>query len=88
MSSILNSPDILVALQQRKEATRQKLETSRTRIKEQANQFWSPLPKATSRTQHISRLVSNGIVIYNGFRIGLRVLSAVRTLFGFRKRRR
>ena len=88
MSSILNSPDILAALQQRKKATEQELQASRSRIVKQAGQFWSPMPKATSRAQSISRLVSNGVVIYNGLRIFASILSAVRTLFGFRKRRR
>ena len=88
MSSILNSPDILAALQQRKRATERKLKASRTRISETANLFWSPLPKTTSRAQHISRFVSNGLIIYNGIRICTNILSAVQSIFGRRKRRR
>ena len=88
MSSILNSPDILVALQQRKKATGRKLKASRQRIIETASQFWSPLPKTTSRAQSISRIVSNGVFIYNGIRIFANVLSTMRMLFDHRKRRR
>lgn len=88
MSSILNSPDILAALQQRKKLTEQKLQASRVHIMESANQFWSPLPKTTSRAQYISHLVSNGVIIYNGFRIFTSILSAFRSLFGSRKKRR
>ena len=88
MSSILNSPDILAALRQRKRATEQKMRASRLHIMEGANQLWSPMPKATSRTQNISRLVSNGFIIYNGIRIFVRFFSAARSLFGSRRRRR
>ena len=88
MSSILDSPDILAALQQRKKATSRKLKASRTSIMGKANQFWSPLPKATSRAQHISRFVSNGFLIYNGIRIFANVYSTMRMLFGRGKRRR
>ena len=88
MSSILNSPDILAALQQRKKVTGQKLKASRTRITETTSQLWSPMPKATSRAQHISHLVSNGLFIYNGIRIFASIYSSARSLFGFRKRRR
>ena len=88
MSSILNSPDILAALQQRKRATGRKLKASGQRIKDTANLFWSPMPKTASRAQHISRFVSNGVLIYNGIRIFASVYSTMRTLFGHRKRRR
>lgn len=88
MSSILNSPDILAALQHRKMATGQKLKASRTRIMDTANRLWSPPAKATSRAEGISRLVSNGVLIYNGIRIFANVVSAARSLFGHRRRRR
>ena len=88
MSSILNSPDILAALRQRKKVTGRKLKASRTRIVEGARQLWTPLPKATSKAEGISRLIANGLVIYNGLRIFTKVYSAVRTIFGHRKLRR
>lgn len=88
MSSILNSPDILAALQQRKRATARKLQASRKHIIETANQFWTPVPKATNRVEHIGRFVSTGFFLYNGYRIFSNVFSTVRSLFGHRKRRR
>ena len=88
MSSILHSPDILADLRQRKSATGRKLKASRLHIMEEASQFWSPLPKTTSKAQNVSRLVSNGILIYNGIRIFARVYSAARSLFGRRRYRR
>lgn len=88
MSSILDSPDILLALRQRKKATGRKLKASRQHIMETASQFYAPLPKATSRAQSVSRFVSNGITIYKGFRIFTTVISTFRSLFSSRKRRR
>ncbi len=88
MSSILNSPDILAALQQRKKLTERKLQASRQQILEGASQLWSPTSKATSRAHGISRLVSNGLIIYNGFRICSSIFSAFGSLFGRRRRRR
>ena len=88
MSSILNSPDILADLRQRKSATGRKLKASRQHMMEGASQLWSPLPKNASRAQNVSRLVSNGILIYNGIRIFARIYSAARSLFGRRRYRR
>ena len=88
MNNILNSPDILAALQQRKVATEKKLKVSRQRIMNDANQLWAPLPKSTSRAQRISHLVSNGLFIYNGIRVFAQIYSATRSLFGPRSRRR
>lgn len=88
MSSILNSPDILLALQQEKRATGRKLDASRKRIQETASRLTSPLPKATSRAQSVSRLVSTGFFFYKGFRIFTNVVTSLRTLFGRHKRRR
>jgi len=88
MSTIINSPDILAALQQRKTETGRKLKTSRQHIIEEANQLWAPMPKSTSRAHSISQLVSNGVFIYNSIRILASVISATRSLFGIRRKRR
>lgn len=88
MSSILDSPDVLAALRQRKRATGRKLEASRHHIMETTSLLTSPLPKATSGVQRVSRIVSSGFVIYKGFRIFSNVVSTFRSAFGHRKRRR
>lgn len=88
MNSILNSPDILAAIQQRKKATGLKLKASRQNIVETTNLLTGPLPKATSKAQNISRFVSNGITIYKGVRICASVLGGLLFFFGRRKRRR
>lgn len=86
-TSILDSPDILLALQQRKRRVGRRLKASRQRITERASQFYAPLPKATSRAQTVSRFVSNGVVIYKGFRIFTNVVTTLRSLFGRTRRR-
>ena len=88
MNSILNSPDILATIQQRKKATSLKLKASRQHIVETTNFLTGPLPKATNKAQNISRFVSNGITIYKGVRICASVLAGLYFLFGRRKRRR
>ena len=87
MSRIADSPDILAAIRQRKEATKLKLDASRTQIMATANQFWSPPPQAAGRTQSVSRLISNGVFIYNTIRVIARIYSGVHSLFGRDRRR-
>ena len=88
MSSILESPDVLAALRQRKRQTEKKLEASRQRMQATVSQFYAPASQATSRAQSISRFVSNGIVIYRGIRLFSNILSTFSTLLPRRKRRR
>lgn len=87
MNSILNSPDVLAALQKRKHLTGKKLEASRQRIVKTAGFLVSPQPQASSRIQNINRFVSNGLVIYKGIRICVGVLSSLHFLFGRRRRK-
>jgi hypothetical protein len=46
------------------------------------------MPKSASKAQVISRMVSNGVLIYNGIRIFANVVSTFRSIFGRRRRRR
>lgn len=87
MSSIMQSPDILAALQQRKKVTARRLQASQQRVLDASATFTSSRKTADGKPS-ISRLVSNGIAAYEGIRIFLNVFSAVRTLFGHRRRRR
>ena len=87
MSSIMQSPDILAALQQRKKVTARRLQASQQRVLDASATFTSPRKTADGKPS-ISRLVSNGIAAYEGIRIFLNVFSDVRTLFGRRRRRR
>jgi hypothetical protein len=88
MSSIVNSPDILAALRERKHTVKRRMEFSRTQMQETANNLTGKsMSKTTSRALTISRLVINGIAIYKGFRFCTNVATSVRSLFALFKRR-
>lgn len=81
----LGSPDTPTVLQEKKTATRGKIRDSQQRIQKETSQLWSPLSKTTSRTQSISRFISSGFIAYNSIRFLARILSTLRTIFGFRR---
>jgi hypothetical protein len=88
-NSILNSPDVLAALQQRKHALSKKLKASRTKMMEGVSSFTGgPIPKTTSRLQGLSRLAVNAFFVYRGFRFCTDILYSIRSIFSPRKRRR
>lgn len=87
MSSILNAPDILAAVQERKMQKKQALNASRQRLQKAMQNLTAPLPKTTGKASNVSRMVSTGFMIYNGTRIGLKIFTALRSLFGRRRRR-
>ena len=89
MSSIVNSPDVLAAIQQRKRSIKKKLQTSRTQMTDNVSYLTGgSVPKTTDRVQRFSRLLINGLVIYRGFRLCSGVVSGIHSLFTPSKRRR
>lgn len=89
MSSILDSPDALAALQERKREVRKKLQDSRQQMTATASSLTGgSLPQAVGKLQGISRLVFNGLVIYRGFRLCSGFVTGLRSLFAPRKHRR
>ena len=88
MNSILSAPDILFELRRQKAALRKECKASRQHILLTVRQMVNPMPKNASRIQSTSRLVANGIAVYQGVRIALTILKAFRGLFGWHRRRR
>ena len=89
MSSIVNSPDVLAAIQQRKRSIKKKLQASRTQMTGNVSYLTGgPMPKTTDRVQRITRLLVNGLVIYRGFRLCSGVVSGIHSFFTPSKRRR
>ena len=89
MSSILDSPDALAALQERKREVRKKLQDSRQQMTVTASSLTGgSLPQAVGKLHGISRLVFNGLVIYRGFRLCSGVVSGIHSFFTPSKRRR
>ena len=89
MNSIVNSPDVLAALQQRKRTIKKKLQASRTQMTDNVSYLTGgKTPKTTDRVQKIARLVLNGLVLYRGFRLCSGVVSGIHSFFTPSKRRR
>lgn len=89
MSNIANSPDALAAIRQRKLAVKQKMESSRQQMSDTASGLMgSPAAKSTDRVHGITRLVRNGVTIYNGYRILATVFGALGFFFGRRRRKK
>ena len=89
MSNIVNSPDVLAAIQQRKRSIKKKLQASRTQMTDNVSCLTGGnMPKTANRLQSISRLIINGLVIYRGFRLCSGVVSGIHSFFTPSKRRR
>lgn len=89
MNSIMNSPDVLAALQQRKRRIKKKLQASRTQMTDNVSYLTGgKMPQTTDRVQKIARLLINGLVIYRGFRLCSGVVSGIHSFFTPSKRRR
>ena len=89
MNSIVNSPDVLAALQQRKQTIRKKMQASRTQMTDNVSYLTGrKVPQTTDRMQRIARLFINGFALYRGFRLCSDFFSGIHSFFTPRKRRR
>ena len=88
-NNIVNSPEVLAALRQRKRTIEKKLQDSRSQMTENASYLTGgKAPKTVSNLQGISRIISGGLVLYQCFRICSGVVSGIHSIFTPRKRRR
>ena len=92
MSYLVNSPDVLLALRQRKRYVRMKLQASRTRMKEGVSLLPGMSPargkaRTLDRVQVFARIAMNGILAYRGYRLCMNVVRTIRSLFSTRRRR-
>lgn len=89
MNSIVNSPDVLAAMQQRKRKIKKKLQTSRVQMTDNVSYLTGgKMPKTTDRAQKIARLLVNGLVLYRGFKLCSGVVSGIHSFFAPSKRRK
>ena len=89
MNSIVNSPDALAALRQRKRKVQRKLQASRTQRTDNVSYLTGgKMPQTTDRVQKIARYLINGLVLYRGFRLCSGVASGIYSFFTPRKKRR
>lgn len=87
MNNISKQSDVLKALKENKVLVQQEIQESKTRISDKIHAMTEPVPRATNKVQGIGQIISNGMAIYEGIRIGISIISAFRTLFGKKKRR-
>lgn len=87
MPNISSQIDALKALHESKLQIKKELNASKDRLRSKVQNIIAPLPDAHKKTTRISRIVSNGLAIYEGIRLGVSVISAFRSLFGKRRRR-
>lgn len=78
--------DALKALRESKLQVKKELKASRANIKYKVQGIISPAKTVKRNTTRIGQLVSNGLAIYEGIRLGMSVISAFRSLFGRRRR--
>lgn len=79
--------DALKALRESKLQVKKELKASKANIKYKVQGIISPAKTVKRNTTRIGQLVSNGLAIYEGIRLGMSVISAFRSLFGRRRRR-
>ena len=78
--------DVLKALRESKLQVKKELKASKANIKYKVQGIISPAKTVKRNTTRIGQLVSNGLAIYEGIRLGMSVISAFRSLFGRRRR--
>lgn len=89
MTTIVNSPDVLAAIRQRKRTIKRKLKTSRSQMTGNVSYLTGgSMPASAGRMQKMARLLINGIVIYRGFRFCMGVAYGIHSLFTLGKRRK
>ncbi len=73
--------DALAAIRHEKELVRAQLRQSNKKISAVSQRIFEPVPATSNRIIGASRLVSNGLAIYEGLRMGSGFIRAVRTFF-------
>lgn len=78
--------DVLTDIRNKKRQTRIQIAQSAEKIKSSYQQIVSPPQKATTKMEAFMNAFDQGVVIYDGVMMGLRIVRTLRGLFG-RKRR-
>lgn len=87
MSKLSVAPDVLVSIRKQKKLLRKEITTSQTVITDSVRTLVSPVIRIGNQGRSVSSLVSRGMAIFEGVRIGLRLMNSMRMLFERRKRK-
>lgn len=88
MTNYGTSQNPIAALQTNKAKLKKEIKASKARMSGIMHEIVAHAPKATSRIQGVGQIVSNTMAIFEGVRIGLSIISAVRGMFGRKRSRR
>lgn len=80
---ILARKDVLAALRQQRVDANARIRKSANRIRTTAHDLFAP-PKSTDKVSRMMTLVDQGIAMYDGVMLGMKVMRSVRHLFGRR----
>lgn len=83
-SSKPTRPDALTALRERKAAVRTQLHESAQLLKSTTQGIFAP-PKATNKLEAFMNLFDQGVAIYDGVLLGMRVVRNLQRVFGRRR---
>lgn len=86
-SHISSQIDALKALHESKLQVKKELNVSKANIKYKVQGIISPAKTVKKNTTRIGQLISNGLAIYEGLRLGMSIISAFRSLFGKKRHR-
>lgn len=73
--------DPFAQIHKEKRKLRKEIKQCRESIASQARQMVSPIPQTVSKMQHASSLISRGLAIIEGVRMGMKVARTMRSLF-------
>lgn len=77
--------DALADIRRRKAEIKCQMDESAKQMKEQFNSLFAPAPKPASRFGNILGMVDNGVAIFDGLLLGMKVVRSMQRLFGKRK---
>lgn len=75
--------DALAAIRSQKAETKDRIRKSAELIKSTTHQLFTP-PKATNKIESFMNLFDQGVAIYDGVMLGMRVMRNIRRIFGKR----
>lgn len=77
--------DALADIRKRKAEIKCQINESAKLMKEDFNSLFAPAPKPASRFGNILGMVDNGVAIFDGLLLGMKVVRSIRRIFGKRK---
>ncbi len=75
----------MAALRQRKAAVKKQLQENSAYIRTTTKKMFGPPPQATSKIGSFINLLEQGVAVYDGVMMGMRVVRNLRRIFGKRR---